>query len=467
MSRIDQVSSPTTRFGALFCGALVVLSALSGLVLTGRPEPRVAAQVQGNGIALVGGALFDGTGAPPVRDSVILIRGDRIERVGTVATLPVPAGYESISTEGLTVLPGLWDLHVHLIYSGYPNPGAWFRHDTEFQSVTIPASARQMLMAGVTSVRDLAAPAAAVLDVKRQVAEGRLPGPTIYAAGPALAKLAPNQTSITSQLQPVDGADDARAKTRQLLDAGVDVVKVFFAERMSPEERAAIVNETHARGKKVAMHGQTDAEVRLGLQMGIDDFQHIGIDSPEYAPDIMEALRTLVKQGPPLYWTPTVGANGLLNAAYVGSKPEVIDDPENYLGLPAPLIAEVKAGWAAYQPRAPRADAETIVKRKVAQMREAGVELVFGTDEGSAGQFARHSTWMDADLWVRVLGFDPAWVLRRMTLDAAAMMAADRDYGSIVAGKYADVIAVSGDPLRHIDVLRAPVLVIRHGRRVK
>jgi len=162
-----------------------------------------------------------------------------------------------------------------------------------------------------------------------------------------------------------------------------------------------------------------------------------------------------------------VGANGLLNAAYVASKPEVIDDPDNYLGLPAPLIAEVKAGWAAYQPRAPRADAETIVKRKVAQMREAGVELVFGTDEGSAGQFARHSTWMDADLWVRVLGFDPMWVLRRMTFDAAAVMGADRDYGSIVAGKYADVIAVSGDPLRHIDVLRAPVLVIRHGRRVK
>jgi imidazolonepropionase-like amidohydrolase len=324
-----------------------------------------------------------------------------------------------------------------------------------------------MLTAGVTSVRDLAAPAGAILDVKRQVAEGRLPGPTIYTAGPALAKLAPNQTSITSQFQPVDGADDARAKARQLLDAGVDVVKVFFAERMSPEERAAIVDEAHARRKKVAMHGQTDAEVRLGLQMGIDDFQHIGIDSPEYAPDIMEALRLRVKRGPTLYWTPTVGANGLLNAAYVGSKPELIDDPDNYLGLPAPLIAEVKAGWAAYQPRAARADAETIVKRKVAQIREAGVELVFGTDEGSAGQFARHSTWMDADLWVRVLGLDPMWVLRRMTLDAAAMMAADRDNGSIVAGKYADVIAVGGDPLRHIDVLRAPVLVIRHGRRFK
>ena len=362
-----------------FLSPLWVLALLaSGL------EPRAAAQSPAKGLALIGGALIDGTGAAPVRDSVVLIRGDRIERVGTVATLPVPAGYESIATEGMTVLPGLWDLHVHLIYSGHPNPGAWFKHDAEFEPVTIPASARQLLMGGVTSVRDLAAPANAVLGVKRRIADGQLPGPTIYAAGPALAKLAPNQTTTTSQFQPIDGADDARAKTRRLLDAGVDVVKVFFADRMSPEERLAIVGEAHARGKKVAMHGQTDAEVRLGLQMGIDDFQHIGIDSPEYAFDIMEALRARVKRGPPLYWTPTVGANGLLNAPYFASKPEIIDDPENYLGLPAPLVAEVKAGWTAYQPRPVRADAEAIVKRKVAQMREAGVELVFGTDEGPA-----------------------------------------------------------------------------------
>ena len=63
------------------------------------------------------------------------------ERVGTIATLPVPAGYERISTEGLTVLPGLWDLHVHMMYSGHPNPGAWFKHAAEFEQVTIPASA--------------------------------------------------------------------------------------------------------------------------------------------------------------------------------------------------------------------------------------------------------------------------------------------------------------------------------------
>ena len=429
--------------------------------------PRLVAQAAGTPIALTGGTLIDGTGGAPLRDSVVLIRGERIERVGTVTSLPIPAEYERVSTEGMTVLPGLWDMHVHLIYSGHPNPTAWFRHGAEFERVTIPASARQMLAAGVTSVRDLAAPAGPMLAVKRRIADGSLPGPTVYAAGPALAKLAPNQTTITSQFLAITDAADARAKTRQLLDAGVDVVKIFFAERMSHEERAAIIGEAHARGKKVAAHGQTDAEVRLGLDMGVDDFQHIGIDSPEYAADIMERLRARVQRGPPLYWTPTVGANGLLNAAYFASKPELLDDPESYLGLPPPLIAEVKQGWAAYEPRLPRADAEAIVRRKVAQLREAGVELVFGSDEGSPGEPARHATWMDADLWVRVLGFDPMWVLQRMTSGAAAAMGVDGETGSVVAGKHADVIAVGGDPLRHIDVLRDPKLVMRHGRRFK
>jgi len=418
-------------------------------------------------LALVGGTLIDGSGAAPVRDSVVLVRGDRIERVGTVTSLPVPDGYERVSTEGMTVLPGLWDLHVHLIYSGHPNPGAWFAHAADFERVTIPASARQMLMAGVTSVRDLAAPADAILAVKKRIAAGELPGPTLYAAGPALAKLGPGQTTTTSQFLPIAGEADARAKVRQLADAGVDLIKIFFVDRMTPEERSALVSEAHARGKKVAMHGSTDAEIRLGLAIGIDDFQHIGIDSPEYAPDIMASLRARVKAGPPLYWTPTVGANGLLNADYFATKPEILDDPEAFLGLPPALVEEVKRGWQAHQARPSRPGSEAIVRRKIAQMQEAGVRILFGSDEGSAGEPARHATWMDADIWVRVLGMDPMAVLRSMTADAARAMGVDGDVGTVVAGKRADVIAVLGDPLRNIGVLREPKVVVARGRRYR
>ena len=108
-----------------------------------------------------------------------------------------------------------------------------------------------------------------------------------------------------------------------------------------------------------------------------------------------------------------------------------------------------------------------IVKRKVAQIRDLGVQIVFGTDVGSWGEVTGQATWMEADLWVRELGMDPMTVIRGMTLDAARMMGADRDSGSIAEGKFADVIAVRGDPLRHIDVLREPRIVIKHGRRFK
>lgn len=447
--------------------AVALTVPLAVLLAAGYIEPRLRAQGAPRPLALVGGTLIDGTGGAPVRHSVVLVRGDRIERVGTVDFLQVPAGFEEVSTEGMTVLPGLWDMHVHLVYSGHPNPGAWFRHAAQFELVTIPASAEQMLMAGVTSVRDLAAPPDAILGVKKRIAAGELPGPTLYAAGPALTKLGPNRTTVTPQFLPVFDAADARAKTRQLIAAGVDVIKIFDAGRMSGEERAAIVTEARAAGRKIAAHGQTDEEIRLGLALGVDDFQHIGIDSPEYPPDIMEALRARVKTGPPLYWTPTVGANNLLNGELVAAKAEFLDDPAAYRGLPAPLVAEVKQGWASYQPRAPHPDTRAIVRRKVEQLRQAGVELVFGSDEGATGQLARHSTWMDADLWVRDLGLDPMFVIRRMTLDAARAMGVDRETGSVAEGKRADIIAVAGDPLRHIDVLREPALVIRHGRRYK
>src|SRR5262245_1156381 len=167
-------------------------------------------------IALAGGTLIDGTGAAPVRNSVVLIRNERIEKVGTVESLPVPPEYEVVSTEGMTVLPGLWDLHVHLMYAGHPNSRYWFdTYTAQFERTIMPAAARQMLMAGVTTVRDLAAPPREILAVKKRIASGEIPGPTLYVAGPALTKGA-NANAV--QTWNVSGAADASAKTRQLID---------------------------------------------------------------------------------------------------------------------------------------------------------------------------------------------------------------------------------------------------------
>ena len=451
--------------------AVIVLASLAlTTAAQQRPDDRTT---PGTPLALVGGTLIDGTGGAPLRNSVILIRGDRIEKIGTADSLPVPAGYETVSTDGLTVLPGLWDLHVHLMYAGHPDSRYWFdTYTSQFERVIMPASAAQMLMAGVTTVRDLASPPQPILAVKQRIASGEIPGPTLYVAGPALTKGA-NPTAV--QTWNVAGAADAKAKTGQLIDAGVDWIKIINAEALTPEEMRAIVDEAHARGRKVAAHAFSDAEIRQGLIAGVDDFQHVRTQTPEYPTDIVGLIRDRVRSGPPLYWTVTAGANGQLNAAYLASNPELLDDPANFIGLPQPIVDDVRRAIAA-RTRAParrggpaqsQDEINAIVKRKLAQIRGLGVQVVFGTDVGSWGQVTGQATWMEADLWVRELGMDPMTVIRGMTLDAARMMGADRESGSIAQGKLADVIAVRGDPLRHIGVLREPRIVIRHGRRFK
>ena len=175
----------------------------------------------GSPVALVGGTLIDGTGAAPIRNSVVLIRGERIERIGTTESVAIGPDYERISTEGMTVMPGMWDLHVHLMYGGHPNGRFWFdTYTPQFESVTIPASARQMLMAGVTSVRDLGAPPG-IVAVKKRIASGELPGPTLYVAGPVLSKGAgaasPHVWNVARRRRRA-GEDDPVDRVRRGLD---------------------------------------------------------------------------------------------------------------------------------------------------------------------------------------------------------------------------------------------------------
>src|SRR5215813_14308476 len=135
--------------------------------------------------ALVGGTLIDGYGSKPIRNSVIIIEGERIKAVGQVGVLPIPAGAEVISTEGMSVLPGLWDMHVHLMINGHSDYAHWDKtYPPLMETVIMPASARQLLMAGVTSARDLGGPLKASIAVRDRIRKGELPGPTLYVSGP-------------------------------------------------------------------------------------------------------------------------------------------------------------------------------------------------------------------------------------------------------------------------------------------
>ena len=133
--------------------AVAVVCAVA-LVTPGLAQPP-AARVT----ALVGGTLIDGFGGRPLRNSVVVVEGERISAVGTVGTLPVPGGAEVISTEGMSVLPGLWDMHVHLMLNGHGDYAHWDKtYLPQLERVIMPSSAKQLLLAGVTSARDLGAP---------------------------------------------------------------------------------------------------------------------------------------------------------------------------------------------------------------------------------------------------------------------------------------------------------------------
>ena len=125
--------------------------------------------------AFVGGMLVDGTGGKVIHDSVILVKGERIVAVGTEKELPVPEGYQTISTEGMTVLPGLWDMHVHLMINGHSDYKYWDKaYINKLGYEIMPASAEQLLLAGVTSARDLGAPLKESQQIKEAINSGEL-----------------------------------------------------------------------------------------------------------------------------------------------------------------------------------------------------------------------------------------------------------------------------------------------------
>ena len=144
---------------------------------------------QNNIKALVGGTLIDGYGSTPIKNSVIIIEGEKIRAVGTIETLMIPKNAEVISTEGMTVLPGLWDMHVHTMINGHADYDYWDKtYPPLLEDVIMPASAEQLLMAGVTSARDLGGPLKESISVRDRINNGEIPGATLYVSGPFIEK---------------------------------------------------------------------------------------------------------------------------------------------------------------------------------------------------------------------------------------------------------------------------------------
>ena len=419
---------------------------------------------------LVGGTLIDGFGSTPIRNSIIIIEGDRIKAVGQVGSMEIPIEAELISTEGMSVMPGLWDMHVHLMINGHANYTYWDKtYPPLFESVIMPASAHQLLMAGVTSARDLGGPLKESLSVRNRINKGEIPGPTMYVSGPFIQKTPYPGTEAFRW--GVSNEKEGREKVSLLAKAGVDCIKLIDQDQMSQSVVNAIVDEAHKNGLTVVAHGHRPEEIRKGLIAGVDCFEHTGLASaPEYPADVMEMIkeRTAQMNLGPLYWTPTV--EGLYNYEYVRDNREKLDNPEWHLGLPDSVVQDIKNSFMhpdrlSYFQLTPIR--KPTLERKVNQLKDAGVVLMIGTDSGIPMKFHIQSTWNELDVWVNEFDFDPMYTIRAATYWPAKIMGVENEYGTISEGKYADIIAVKGDVLRYISLLQDVDMVIKHGKRIK
>ncbi|MEO8681716.1 MAG: amidohydrolase family protein, partial [Vicinamibacterales bacterium] len=203
-------------------------------------------------LALVGGMVLDGYDAPPIHHAAILIEGDRIVRVGPAAEIPIPAGYRVIDTSGRTMMPGMIELHAHLVLLGHGEYTRWFPWiDKQGRAATLPKvmaiAAKQLLMAGITSAVDLGAPLDEILATRKAIDSGQLPGPRMSVSGPWLTR---NVAIFPADYQiDVKSPEQAAADTERLIAAGVDVIKAHAG--LTRADYKAIVDAAHKHNVRV------------------------------------------------------------------------------------------------------------------------------------------------------------------------------------------------------------------------
>ena len=438
-----------------------VLLAFSLAAAAGAAEPAGAPT-----LALVGGRIIDGYEGRPIEDGVVLIAGNRIAAVGTRSQITVPPGTPTIDTRGMSVMPGMADMHVHLMILGHGDYERWdTTYRSRFRAEIMPAAARQLLASGVTFARELGGPLEDLLDVKRRIEAGEIPGPRLFIAGPFIQHK-PYSDYEKEFRWGVTGAADARAKVQRIVDAGVDLVKLIDQDQMTEDEVRAVVETAHKAGRPVVAHGHREDEIRIGLKYGVDSFEHTGLATePGYPEDILQGLR---KRNQTLGWCPTI--EGLFLSEYTADGfPERLNDPRWQEGLAPDLVRDIReslrdiGGLPYFQ----------LVRRRIPtlankfrQLRESGVTLLVGTDSGIPGNFHTDSTWRELATWVD-LGMTPMQAIAGATRWPAVWLKREKDIGTLAPGRYADIIAVRGDVLKHIALLQRVDLVIKNGVRVR
>jgi imidazolonepropionase-like amidohydrolase len=425
------------RFNKFFLIGAVGAAALGGVIAAAAaaaPSPPVVT-------ALIGGTVVAVDGGPALKNATVLITGERIAQIGPADSTAVPPGAKIIPMTGRWLMPGLMNMHVHL---GLKLPGAAGNSlaaetDTE-EVLRMAGNARLSLLAGVTTLRLVGEDHGTDFALRAAIERGEVIGPRIKTAGEVIVP-----TGGHGSLE-ADGPYALAHEVREQIKHGADWIKIAIsggisdergsisAAPMTDEEMSTLIEVAHRNGIRVTAHNGSSEAARQALRFGIDGFEH------GYHLDAA-VLKDMKAKG--VWLVPTI----------VVTQPGALEFYRK-IGSPPWYLDRVKITGA---------DHWAMLQNAI----RMGVNIALGTDqfpfEPNDGTTA---TVAEAELYVKA-GMTPLQALQAATTQAARMLAMDADVGSVTVGKFADIIAVSADPVKDIRALRTIDFVMKGGAVVR